>query len=412
VKLLDFGVSKMMREFQNGEDFDLTRTGMVMGTPYYMSPEQARGERNLDGRVDVYACGVVMYEAIAGKRPFVAPNYNALLLAIINTSAKPLRELRPKTPPELEAIVAHAMAKNRDERYQSAKLLLRDLAPPVPAAEGSGARLPAPPTAEERMRAQILGGGRPRPDTGRGRSDDRALEQDRSEAAGAALKSRMIDPGGRMGERVAPSSFDATMRGGRTGLRPPHPIESSADSDDFDIPIHITGPTDYDEPPPPEDPTEVFQPAKHARHAPPPRRPAREPRAPESQNTRTEPSHHSPAVEVDNEWENDTVVSHPGRRARGDRPDRRSLESSDTVIKPPEGMPAPPGRRRNYESGDTVVKPPDGVPPPPDRRSDRRLFESDDTLMLDSKSDLEIVDENTDKDHQRPSERHLPRRRR
>ena len=72
VKILDFGVSKMMPQFQGGdEQLDLTRTGMVMGTPYYMSPEQARGERNLDGRVDVYACGVMMYEAIVGKRPFL-----------------------------------------------------------------------------------------------------------------------------------------------------------------------------------------------------------------------------------------------------------------------------------------------------------------------------------------------------
>ena len=165
IKLLDFGVSKMLPEFQTSEDaLDLTRTGMVMGTPYYMSPEQARGERNLDGRVDVYACGVVLYEAIAGKRPFLAPNYNALLLAIINTNPRPLREVRPNTPPELEAIIQHAMAKNRNDRYASAKLFLRDLQPP--AAEPSASRLPPPPTAEERARAQHLGGQRIRRDTG------------------------------------------------------------------------------------------------------------------------------------------------------------------------------------------------------------------------------------------------------
>jgi serine/threonine-protein kinase len=166
IKLLDFGVSKMMPEFQTGEDqLDLTRTGMVMGTPYYMSPEQARGERNLDGRVDVYACGVVMYEAIAGKRPFLAPNYNALLLAIINTTPRSLREVRPNTPPELELIITHAMAKNRVDRYASAKHFLRDIAPPAP--DQSSPRLPPPPNAEERMRAQQLGGVlRQRRDTG------------------------------------------------------------------------------------------------------------------------------------------------------------------------------------------------------------------------------------------------------
>lgn len=63
VKILDFGVSKILASESEGgdEQLSLTRTGMVMGTPYYMSPEQARGERNLDGRVDVYACGVMMY---------------------------------------------------------------------------------------------------------------------------------------------------------------------------------------------------------------------------------------------------------------------------------------------------------------------------------------------------------------
>ena len=137
----------MMPQFQGGEEeLDLTRTGMVMGTPYYMSPEQARGERNLDGRVDVYACGVMMYEAIVGKRPFLAPNYNALLLAIINTKPKPLREVRPATPAAMEAIVVHMMAKARDDRYASAKAALRDLQALPVAASHRANRIAAPPT--------------------------------------------------------------------------------------------------------------------------------------------------------------------------------------------------------------------------------------------------------------------------
>ena len=82
VKLLDFGVSKVIGAPDAGrdEDLDLTGTGMVVGTPFYMSPEQARGDRDLDARVDLYACGVVFYEALTGRRPFTASNYNALLL--------------------------------------------------------------------------------------------------------------------------------------------------------------------------------------------------------------------------------------------------------------------------------------------------------------------------------------------
>ena len=159
-KILDFGVSKMMPQFQGGEEqLDLTRTGMVMGTPYYMSPEQARGERNLDGRVDVYACGVMMYESIIGKRPFLAPNYNALLLAIINTTPRPLHELRPATPPQLEAIVVRAMARVREDRYPTANAMLRDVQ--VLPTNAPAQRIPAPPTTDERHRAQVVGGRQP-----------------------------------------------------------------------------------------------------------------------------------------------------------------------------------------------------------------------------------------------------------
>ncbi|MBL9111960.1 MAG: serine/threonine protein kinase, partial [Myxococcales bacterium] len=106
-KILDFGVSKGMAGGAE-EPLDLTRTGMVMGTPYYMSPEQARGERNLDARVDVYACGVMLYECLTGRRPFVAPNYNALLLQILTENPRPARDLRPDLPPAFESVLRRA----------------------------------------------------------------------------------------------------------------------------------------------------------------------------------------------------------------------------------------------------------------------------------------------------------------
>jgi eukaryotic-like serine/threonine-protein kinase len=123
VKILDFGVSKMLGDDPYGEGEDvlsLTRTGMVMGTPYYMSAEQARGERDLDGRVDVYACGVMLYEALAGKRPYIAPNYNALLIQIVGKSPPPLKEACPTIAPKLEALVTQAMARDRNKRFQTA----------------------------------------------------------------------------------------------------------------------------------------------------------------------------------------------------------------------------------------------------------------------------------------------------
>ncbi len=130
-KLLDFGVSKMIgpvNQAVEGEDeMDLTRTGMVMGTPYYMSPEQARGDRNLDARVDLYACGVLLYEAVTGRRPFIANNYNALLLQILSSKPKPAQELRRDMPAGFERVIEKAMSRRRDDRFQTAAEFQRDL---------------------------------------------------------------------------------------------------------------------------------------------------------------------------------------------------------------------------------------------------------------------------------------------
>jgi serine/threonine-protein kinase len=125
VKLLDFGVSKMIGVAR--EELALTRTGMVMGTPYYMAPEQARGERDLDARVDLYACGVMFYEALTGKRPFTASNYNALLVQILGASPRPARALRPALPAAYDAVIERAMARDRRDRYATAADFQHDL---------------------------------------------------------------------------------------------------------------------------------------------------------------------------------------------------------------------------------------------------------------------------------------------
>lgn len=120
VKLVDFGVAKIYSDDDEDGELNLTRTGMVMGTPYYMSSEQARGQRNLDARVDVYAAGVVLYECLAGVRPYIAPNYNALLVKIIGQDAPALSGFRPDISPELERVIQRAMARSRKQRFQSA----------------------------------------------------------------------------------------------------------------------------------------------------------------------------------------------------------------------------------------------------------------------------------------------------
>jgi serine/threonine protein kinase len=128
VKLLDFGVSKVIPAAGvRQEDLSLTRTGMVMGTPYYMAPEQARGERDLDARVDLYACGVILYEALTGRRPFTASNYNALLMQILSATPRAASELRPALPLAFDAVIEKAMARRREDRYASASDFQRDL---------------------------------------------------------------------------------------------------------------------------------------------------------------------------------------------------------------------------------------------------------------------------------------------
>ncbi len=130
VKLLDFGVAKAQspETARSGDDTtQLTRTGIVMGTPYYMAPEQALGDRHFDPRVDLWSCGVLMYEAVTGKRPFGATTHQALLQAIISECPRKVSELRPSTPPEIELVIDKALEKDRERRYQSALELIGDL---------------------------------------------------------------------------------------------------------------------------------------------------------------------------------------------------------------------------------------------------------------------------------------------
>jgi serine/threonine protein kinase len=118
-KLLDFGISKSMG-YDFGEQQRLTHSGMVMGTPYYMSPEQARGDSNLDQRVDLWAVAVLMYEALTGRRPFVATNYNALLVKILTSRPRPIQKVVAGIPDAVAALVDRGLSKLREDRFQTA----------------------------------------------------------------------------------------------------------------------------------------------------------------------------------------------------------------------------------------------------------------------------------------------------
>jgi serine/threonine-protein kinase len=124
VKIIDFGISKFNAL---GGDMSMTRTGTVMGTPYYMSPEQAKGSSQVDARSDLYAIGVIMYEALTGQVPFLADTFNELMFKIVLSDPTPVSQVLPELNPQFAAVVARAMAKNVDERFATAADMIQAL---------------------------------------------------------------------------------------------------------------------------------------------------------------------------------------------------------------------------------------------------------------------------------------------
>ena len=120
--LTDFGVARALLEAQLGESLteSLTDPGMAIGTPGYMSPEQAAGEHDIDARADVYAIAVVGYEMLAGEPVFRGATPRAILAAHLMSEPTPIRELRADTPPEFAAAIAKGLAKDPADRFQTA----------------------------------------------------------------------------------------------------------------------------------------------------------------------------------------------------------------------------------------------------------------------------------------------------
>lgn len=129
VKLLDFGVSRFTDPAL--EDTKLTQSNTILGTPLYMSPEQAAGEKDVDHLTDIYATGSVMYECITGRPPFMADNLLALAAKIQTETPRHPSELRPDISKDLEATVLKAIARDRESRFQDASAFLDALLPIV-----------------------------------------------------------------------------------------------------------------------------------------------------------------------------------------------------------------------------------------------------------------------------------------
>ena len=133
--LMDFGIAKSM------SDFNATNSGMMLGTPTYMSPEQVNGDATVDHRSDIYSLGVLGYHMLSGRPPFVGSSFNEVVFGHMTRAPEPLRKLNPSVPAGLADAIMKCLAKDPEDRFQSAAELGAALssvnfADPIESAEG------------------------------------------------------------------------------------------------------------------------------------------------------------------------------------------------------------------------------------------------------------------------------------
>ena len=126
IKITDFGVARI----QDMSLTEETRTGQILGTPNYMAPEQVMGKK-VDGRADLFSLGVILYEMLSGGKPFKGDNFAALFHSILKQSQKPLKEISPDVPSEIDSVVSKALEKDLDKRYQTGKEFAEALSVPI-----------------------------------------------------------------------------------------------------------------------------------------------------------------------------------------------------------------------------------------------------------------------------------------
>ncbi|HMR05495.1 MAG TPA: serine/threonine-protein kinase [Polyangiaceae bacterium] len=137
VKIVDFGISKVARH--KATNNTLTRRGTVLGTAFYMSPEQAQAFPDIDGRSDLFSLGAILFEALAGTPPHTGDAYEAILINICTKDAPNVQSLAPEVPDALARVIAKALSRDRTERYEDANEFFDDLVTAVPGVVRGGA---------------------------------------------------------------------------------------------------------------------------------------------------------------------------------------------------------------------------------------------------------------------------------
>ena len=133
IKVLDFGISKFDWLNQSTAKLQRSQSGALLGSPFYMAPEQMRGGGGVDARTDIWAVGATLYELLSGALPFDAESLVELALQVVQDDPRPLREVRPDVPWELDQVVVRCLQKDPADRFRGARALALALAPFAPA---------------------------------------------------------------------------------------------------------------------------------------------------------------------------------------------------------------------------------------------------------------------------------------
>jgi serine/threonine-protein kinase len=189
VKILDFGISKVARTGETPVQ-TLTKQGTVLGTPFYMSPEQAQGLPDTDGRADLWSVGAILYECLTGRAPHTGGSYEQVIVNICAKDAADVRTHNPGVPEPLAKVIAKALARDRDERFSTAREFLEAVA------AASGGTISIAPRSSDEPSGPI----------GVGRA---AMSSNPSSGSGRSSGDARISSGS--GARVSTTGFDDTV---------------------------------------------------------------------------------------------------------------------------------------------------------------------------------------------------------